>query len=266
MSEQMRDRVVELRRVRAGDLRPNPRNWRLHPRHQEEALRDLLAEIGFADAVLARELEDGALELVDGHLRRSIDPDAVVPVLILDVDEAEADKLLVTLDPLAALATADPEPLRALLESVGTASEDVRMMLADLATSTDLASILPPTDPDKIPDRGSPRAQVGDIFLLGDHRIACGDARDESVLAAVTGDDSARLLLTDPPYGVDYVGKTSDRLRLSNDGASGLPELLCSAFATADRHLVPGAAIYVFHPAGPQSMVFVDAIVGAGWE
>src|SRR5437867_9634978 len=100
----MRDRIVELRRVRAGELRPNPGNWRRHPKRQREALRALLSEIGFADAILARELEDGSLEIIDGHLRQSMDPEATVPVLIVDVNQSEADKLLVTLDPLAALA------------------------------------------------------------------------------------------------------------------------------------------------------------------
>src|SRR5439155_24155857 len=108
-TKSVRDRVVELRRVRAGDLRPNPRNWRRHPNHQRQALRALLTEVGFADAVLVRQLEDGALEIIDGHLRQSLDPDMVLPVVVLDVDQQEADKLLATLDPLGSMAVADPE-------------------------------------------------------------------------------------------------------------------------------------------------------------
>src|SRR5687767_5327024 len=96
----IRDRVKELRRVRASELRPSPKDWRSQPVGQRDALRGVLAEIGYADALLARELPDGTLELVDGHLRAETTPDALVPVLILDVDEAEAAKLLATLDPL----------------------------------------------------------------------------------------------------------------------------------------------------------------------
>ena len=93
----------------------------------------MLSEIGYADALLARELPDGSLELVDGHLRAETTPDQEVPVLILDVDEAEANKILATLDPLAALATADNAPARRAFADIETSSEAVETMLADLA-------------------------------------------------------------------------------------------------------------------------------------
>ena len=104
---QIRDRIKELRRVPAAELRPNPRNWRTHPARQRDALRGLLAEVGYAGALLARELDDGTLELIDGHLRAETTPEAVVPVLVLDVSEAEALKLLATYDPLSAMAETD---------------------------------------------------------------------------------------------------------------------------------------------------------------
>ena len=140
----IRDRVKELRRVRAGDLIPSPRNWRVHSQAQQDALRGLLAEIGYADALLARELPDGSLELIDGHLRAETTPDQEVPVLILDLDEAEANKLMLTLDPLAAMAEASAEKLDALLREVDTGSEAVQQMLADLAAD---AGIVPGEQP-----------------------------------------------------------------------------------------------------------------------
>ena len=97
---QIRDRIKELRRVRASELVPNPRNWRTHPVPQRNAMRGILAEVGYADALLARELPDGRLEIIDGHLRAETTPDALVPVLVLDVNEAEASKILLTHDPL----------------------------------------------------------------------------------------------------------------------------------------------------------------------
>jgi hypothetical protein len=106
----------------ARDLLPNPKNWRRHPKAQSDALRGLLTEIGYADALLARELPNGQLMLIDGHLRKDTTPDAQLPVLVLDLNAEEADKLLLTLDPLAALAESDTERNSALLQSVKTDS------------------------------------------------------------------------------------------------------------------------------------------------
>lgn len=142
-----RDRIRELRRVRAGDLLPSPHNWRTHPKAQEEALRGVLAEVGYADAVIARELPDGALELLDGHLRAGLAPDQVVPVLVVDLDDAEAAKLLATLDPLGAMAEADPEKLTELLREIDTGSEAVQAMLSELAENVGII----PEDGDDLP-------------------------------------------------------------------------------------------------------------------
>jgi hypothetical protein len=129
----VRDRIRELRRVKASELRANPRNWRTHPSAQRAALEGVLMEIGYASALLARELPDGSLELVDGHLRAETTPDQEVPVLILDIDEDEANTLLATLDPLAALAMTDGERLNDLLRNVETSSGAVESMLGNLA-------------------------------------------------------------------------------------------------------------------------------------
>lgn len=134
----LKDRIKELRRVKASELLPNPKNWRTHPESQKNALKGVLAEVGIADAVLARELPDGQLMLIDGHLRAETSGDAKVPVLVLDVNEAEADKILLTLDPLAAMATSDKVKLDEILREVDTSSEAVQEMLADLAKNAGL--------------------------------------------------------------------------------------------------------------------------------
>ena len=135
----IRDRIIELRRVPARDLIRNAKNWRRHPENQQGALRGLLNEIGYSDALLARETEQGLL-LIDGHLRADTTPDAVVPVLVLDLDEAEADKLLATLDPLAALAETDDSALDALLATVETEDAAVAAMLAELGKKEEAGS------------------------------------------------------------------------------------------------------------------------------
>src|SRR5437870_5406091 len=179
---QVPDRVVELVRVRAGDLAENPKNWRRHPERQRAALRGLLREIGYADALLARRDGD-RLILVDGHLRKSLSDDQIVPVLVLDLDEREAETLLVTLDPLAALAEADPGALAELLETVETSSAAVLELLDGLRRSAGLPLVPVFGDPDDVPAPPRvPRTRPGDVWLLGDHRLVCGDATDGATL------------------------------------------------------------------------------------
>ena len=134
----IRDRIKELRRVKAGLLRPHPNNWRVHPKSQQDALRGVLAEVGYADALLARELPDGTLQLIDGHLRAETTPEAEVPVLILDLDETEAAKLLALHDPLAAMAQADNDVLAELLDSVETENEAIRSLLDQMLAGPEL--------------------------------------------------------------------------------------------------------------------------------
>jgi len=261
----VRDRVVELVRVRAGELRDHPSNWRIHPAAQREALKGILAEVGYADALLARR-DGGSLVLIDGHLRRSLDPDQVVPVLVLDVTEAEAEKLLVSLDPLAGLARPDPEALRSLLERVETSNDALADLLAELSRSAGGAPCPPGADPEAIPTPGAHRSRPGDTWALGRHRLHCGDATSTGDLAALMAGEKADALVTDPPYGVSYVGKTPRALRIRGDQPAGLDELLAGAFAQAGRVLAGGAAIYVFHPAGGGAASFMQAFSRAGFS
>ena len=128
----IRDRIRELRRVPAHSLRPNPRNWRSHPPAQQAALKGILAEVGFADALLVRELADGSLEIVDGHLRAETTPDDIVPVLVLDVSADEAAKILATHDAITEMALPDFNQLRPLLAECDFNSPAVSAMFTEL--------------------------------------------------------------------------------------------------------------------------------------
>jgi ParB/Sulfiredoxin domain len=172
---QIRDRIKELRRVRASELRPNPRNWRLHPPQQQDALRGVLAEVGYADALLARELTDGTLMLIDGHLRAETTPDAVVPVLVLDVDEREADKILLTHDPLSGMATVSDEHLHGLLAEVQTESAAVR----DLVDSIAQERATHPTKSELTSPAASSEVIVPESYQVV---VECGDERDQQTV------------------------------------------------------------------------------------
>ncbi len=96
-------------------------------------------------------------------------------MLVLDVDEAEADKLLVSLDPLAALAEADAGQLAELLASIETRSEELRMLFADLASAAEVEAALGLVDPEEIPGTPSEaRSRARDLYVMGRHRLVCG--------------------------------------------------------------------------------------------
>ncbi len=129
-----RDRVVEMRRVPASELNANPKNWREHPPEQQRAMQGVLEEIGIAGALLARETPDG-LELIDGHLRTEMDDGTEWPVLVLDVDENEADVLLASVDPIGALAKTNTDQLASLLDQIKTENADLDSLLNELKDS-----------------------------------------------------------------------------------------------------------------------------------
>jgi hypothetical protein len=119
----IRNRIKTHRRVRAADLLPHELNFRLHPDHQKRALQALYQELGFARSLLAYELPDGRLKLIDGHLRRDLHPDMEVDVEILDLTDEEARALLLSIDPLAALAETQSQIYQQLLNLTPTDSK-----------------------------------------------------------------------------------------------------------------------------------------------
>jgi ParB-like chromosome segregation protein Spo0J len=128
----IKNRVKELRTVRASTVRPNPKNWRTHNDKQRDALKGVLAQIGYAVPAIVRELPDGSLMLIDGHLRTETLGDAEISVALLDVTEDEADLLLATIDPLSTLAGQDDSALVELLQGVSSESAAVMEMLGAL--------------------------------------------------------------------------------------------------------------------------------------
>src|ERR1051325_9831870 len=121
-----KNRIKAHRKVRAGDLVPHEWNFRLHPEAQKDALAGIYNDVGFARSLLAYELPDGRLKLIDGHLRRDMDPDMQVDVEILDVNDEEARALLLSIDPLAELALLQDQIHQRLMDLTPTDSLDLQ--------------------------------------------------------------------------------------------------------------------------------------------
>lgn len=93
------------------------------------------------------------------------------------------------------------------------------------------------------------RCNPGDVWLLGRHRLMCGDSTKEADVAKLMGGEQAHLLLTDPPYNVDYQGGTKDKMKIANDNMDDVAfvSFLTAAFNCAIQAMRPGAAFYVWH-------------------
>ncbi len=262
------DRIKELRRVPASELIANPKNWRKHPAAQRKAMNAILAEIGFAGAVLAREDESGRLVLIDGHLRAEAVSGADVPVLVLDVTEAEADKILATFDPLSAMAEIDSGAWSSLIDGITFTDADFGKVLGGLRPGVKPGK----TDEDAIPEPPKePVTRPGDLWILGDHRILCGDSTNTGDVARLMNGEKAALMATDPPYLVDYQGGNHPQSWANRPDVKDKhwddyvdPDKASDFFSlfmgVALPHLEEYAAIYQWHASSRQMLV------QAAWE
>lgn len=102
----------------------------------------------------------------------------------------------------------------------------------------------------------------GEVYALGQHRIMCGDSTDKESVSLLMGGAKASMIFTDPPYGVQYVGKTKEALTIENDslGEEGTARLWKEAYENAREVLVDGASIYATVPAGPLHLLFAKVM------
>ena len=177
---------------------------------------------------------------------------------MLDVDDDEGDRIVAVDNRTSELGSFDDRLLLELLSGLpdltGTGYDETDLAALEAMVNDDIEDQEPLTDPDTAPPIPSvPVTKLGDVWVLGNHRVVCGDSRDPAVVARVMDGSKAELVWTDPPYGVSYVGKTADALTIENDSLDPeeLEQFLDEAFTTAVGVCEPGAVVYVAAPAGP---------------
>jgi len=255
--------------VPLAQLRPWPENpRRIAPERLADLQRSLLDDPGMLWARPLIALSDGTVVCGNQRLLAAIELGwASIPVVHVDLDRERAqlwalrdnnswavwdEPLLAEL--LAKLAGADVE-----LALTGFESREIDRLLHGFASAP---------DPDEAPPlpTGPPDSRAGEIYSLGKHLLVCGDARDRELLEGALGGARPELLLSDPPYGVQYCGRTKRALRIAHDDPEGLPGLLHDAFAVATSVLAPSARFYLSVPAGRVGLVLRLAIEAAGWH
>ena len=203
MSPNWRSRIVGQGEVDPTTLKANPLNWRRHPLVQKRAIGGVLDEIGWVQQVIVNR-QTG--RLVDGHLRveaACIRNESVVPVLYVELSESEEATVLATLDPLAALAQSDSTVLSELLKKTQTADAAVEALLASVAKGAGVSLLEPAerlTEPADAPSLGpSIVSRSGDLWMLGGHRLLCGDSSSPDDVERAVGEAEITWIWTDPP-------------------------------------------------------------------
>lgn len=184
-----RSRIVGEGEVAPGELAAHPGNWRRHPAHQRAALSGVLGEVGWVQRVIVNRTTG---RIVDGHARVALAverAEATVPVVYVDLSEAEEALVLASFDPIGALAGANVGALEALLREVSTGDEALRAVLSDVAVASGMYPYTPPHavgDPAADPSRALwPRlnTQVSPETLL----------RWAAAMASLGGDGDAKV-------------------------------------------------------------------------
>ncbi len=185
-----RSRIVGQAEEAPDQLLANPNNWRTHPGRQRDALRGSLEVVGWVQQVMVNTVTG---HLVDGHARieEAISRgEPTVPVLYVELSPDEEVLVLATFDPIGAMATADDKQLQALLADIAVDDAGLLALLGDLAGNDPKAGL---TDPDEVPETPEePYVKPGDLYVLGDHRLLCGDATDPADVARLIADSVAK--------------------------------------------------------------------------
>jgi DNA modification methylase len=208
-AESWRNRIVGDDTCDPSQLLANPYNWRIHPHEQELALRGILDEVGWVQNIIVNKRTG---HVVDGHLRVATaisKGEKAVPVLYVDLTEDEEKKVLLTIDPVGAMAVMDADKFKELLAEVEFASEDARKSIDAAAEDAGVELGEPETDTDAEPqiDRAAElnkkwKVKAGDLWRIGEHRLLCGDSTKREDVERVMGGENSDLCFTSPPYAL----------------------------------------------------------------
>ena len=198
-----RSRIVGEGEEAPDQLLANPLNWRVHPKEQVDALEGLLKQVGWVQRVIVNRRTG---HVVDGHarvalaLRRS---EPTLPVLYVDLSEDEERLVLAAMDPIGGMAGTDQGLLDQVLEGLSAQDDGLQALLDSMKATPGEAGTEGLTDPEEVPAAPvAPVSRRGDTWVLGRHRLLCGDCTDEAAVTALMQGERADLCLTDPPYGL----------------------------------------------------------------
>jgi DNA modification methylase len=269
-----KERPLTIEQVPIGDLKPDPFNPRRISGAELEALTGSIRQFGLVDPVIVRR-EDKTV--IGGHQRlvaaRRLGLETV-PVVYVDLSPEQAKLLNLALNKISG--EWDQELLARMLTDLQE-TPDVDISLSGFEED-EIAKLLKTLDARERRDRperfdldaaweaatADPGVRRGDIWRLGDHRLMCGDSADTGDVARLMAGQTATVMVTDPPYGVDYNPEGRKKKRpIANDDLGGeQADFWTRAFSPWPLE----GDVYVFSPSGPLIQALCASIVTAGIE
>jgi len=242
-----------------------------NPRNNEEAVSGVAAsikEFGFKVPLVIT--KDNVI--VTGHTRLKaamrLGLEDVPCIMADDLTDSQIKAFRIADNKVGEKSTWDEDLLKVELEQLEDFDFDLELTGFDLDEIGDIISTGEVVEGDfDVEPPKVPKAKLGDMYKLGRHRLICGDSTDQSVVETLMDGVKADLYITDPPYNVEYTGKTKESLTISNDsmGDSDFHQFLVDAFSAADSVMKEGAVFYIWH-SDLEGYNFRGACADIGWK
>lgn len=270
-------KTSELRTISVTELRPAEYNPRVELKPGDKEYEDIKRSIqrfGFADPIVV----NSDMTIIGGHQRLNVAKDlgyTEVPCAVVDLSKQEEQALNVALNKMGG--RFDDMKLGQLLKGLSLGGFDTTLTgytnkeKDELINGLTLNVSASDDEADDIIESAesieTPYVRKGQLWQLGRHRLLCGDSTSAADMDKLMDGETADLIITDPPYNVQYVGKTKDSLTIQNDSMSdgAFFSFLLDAFTLMFERVREGAAIYVFH-ADTEGMNFRRAFKEAGFK
>lgn len=256
---------------KTSDLLPYARNARTHSSEQVAQIAASIKEFGFNNPVAI----DADGMILCGHGRvmaaQRLGMDQVPTVCLAHLTDIQKKAYILADNKLALNAGWNNDMLKVELEDLKFSNFDLDLVgfsteeLDEIMNQNEEPEVEEDDYTVAIPEE--PKSKLGEIYILGKHRLMCGDSTSIADVEKLMGEQQADLLLTDPPYNVDYEGGTDKKLKIKNDNMEdqAFRQFLIDVYKAADHVMKPGAPFYIWH-ADSEGANFRGAAKDMGWQ
>ncbi|GLI57344.1 methyltransferase [Propionigenium maris DSM 9537] len=264
---------MKIEKVNITELVPYANNAKEHPQEQIDKIKASIKEFGFNDPIAIDENN----VIIEGHGRlialQQMGSEVVDVIRLEHLSEVQKKQYILAHNKLTMDTGFNMEMLELEIEAIRVMDGDLILTGFDLDEIKDinlnLSEAIEEIQEDEVPEvdlEREPFSQLGDLWKLGKHKLLCGNSTNQQHVKTLMGNEKAQLVVTDPPYNVNYEGATKEKLTIKNDNMSDSKfyEFLLNSYSRIYESLEDGGGIYVFH-ADTEGMNFRKAMMEAGF-